>query len=188
MSQINIYSQNVPIPVDKFDRLYHILEYSFPETERGNYRFHYNEFSRKSFRSMCFEPDGMPAAFLNYYELQDISAVFVEHFASEAELRGKGIGSALMNELKARYSSMIVLEVEPPENELSERRVRFYQRLGFTLNAGDYFQPSYYGNPEPLPLMLMSTVPLSGRDFSRTAESIHREVYRMGKAGKVSRT
>lgn len=84
MSQINIYSQNVPIPVDKFDRLYHILEYSFPETERGNYRFHRNEFSRKNFRSMCFEPDGMPAAFLNYYELQDISAVFVEHFASEA--------------------------------------------------------------------------------------------------------
>jgi len=68
--------------------------------------------------------------------------------------------------------------VEPPEDELSRRRVQLYRRLGFTLNDGSYFQPPFYGNPKPLPLMLMSTRPLSASEFASTAASIHRNVYK----------
>ena len=180
MENLITYSKTYPIPDEKFDRLFEILEYSFPPCERGNYALHRSEFTRAEFRCMCYEPEGVPAAFINYYHLRDINALFVEHFASAEELRGKGVGSAVMNSLLERSGdSLVVLEVEPPENELARRRVQLYRRLGFTLNEGAYFQPAFYGNPEPLPLMLMSTRPLSTSEFASTAASIHRNVYKV---------
>ncbi len=180
MENLITYSKTYPIPDEKFDRLFEILEYSFPTCERGNYALHRSEFTRDEFRCMCYEPEGVPAAFINYYHLRDINALFVEHFASAEELRGKGVGSAVMNSLLERSGdSLVVLEVEPPEDELSRRRVQLYRRLGFTLNEGAYFQPAFYGNPEPLSLMLMSTRPLSTSEFASTAASIHRNVYKV---------
>lgn len=180
MDNIITYSKSNPVPDEKFSRIFEILEYSFPPCERGSYALHYEEFTRSHFRCMCYEPDGIPTAFINYYVLQDIDALFVEHFASAVELRGKGIGSAVMNSLiEQSGNSMIVLEVEPPENEISRRRIQLYRRLGFTLNEGSYFQPAFYGNPEPLPLMLMSTIPLNDTAFSEVAASIHRNVYKI---------
>lgn len=179
MENLITYSKTSPIPDEKFDRLFEILEYSFPPCERGNYALHRSEFTRDEFRCMCYEPEGVPAAFINYYHLRDINALFVEHFASAEELRGKGVGSAVMNSLLERSGdSLVVLEVEPPEDELSRRRVQLYRRLGFALNDGYYFQPPFYGNPKPLPLMLMSTRPLSASEFASTAASIHRNVYK----------
>ena len=142
MENLITYSKTSPISDEKFDRLFEILEYSFPPCERGSYALHRSEFTRDEFRCMCYEPEGVPAAFINYYHLRDINALFVEHFASAEELRGKGVGSAVMNSLLERSGdSLVVLEVEPPEDELSRRRVQLYRRLGFTLNDGSYFQP-----------------------------------------------
>lgn len=120
MENLITYSKTSPISDEKFDRLFEILEYSFPPCERGSYALHRSEFTRDEFRCMCYEPEGVPAAFINYYHLRDINALFVEHFASAEELRGKGVGSAVMNSLLERSGdSLVVLEVEPPEDELS---------------------------------------------------------------------
>ena len=97
MENLITYSKTSPISDEKFDRLFEILEYSFPPCERGSYALHRSEFTRDEFRCMCYEPEGVPAAFINYYHLRDINALFVEHFASAEELRGKGVGSAVMN-------------------------------------------------------------------------------------------
>ena len=180
MENLITYNKKNPIPDEKFDRIYEILEYSFPPTERGSYALHRSEFTRDNFRCMCYEPEGLPAAFINYYLLHDVDALFVEHFASAAELRGKGIGSAVMNNLLEQSgASFIVLEVDPPVDEISRRRVGLYRRLGFTLNEGSYFQPAFYGSPEPLPLMLMSTKPLNTEEFAAAAASIHHNVYKV---------
>ena len=180
MENLVTYSRSNPIPAGKFDRVFEILEYSFPPCERGSYALHRSEFTRDEFRCLCYEPEGIPEAFINYYILQEIGALFVEHFASAEELRGRGIGSAVMNALlKQAGKAMVVLEVEPPADELSSRRVELYRRLGFTLNEGSYFQPAFYGNPEPLPLMLMSTRPLSGSEFNKAAAAIHHNVYKV---------
>ncbi|MFR0872438.1 MAG: hypothetical protein ACLSG5_14230 [Oscillospiraceae bacterium] len=91
MENLITYSKTSPISDEKFDRLFEILEYSFPPCERGSYALHRSEFTRDEFRCMCYEPEGVPAAFINYYHLRDINALFVEHFASAEELRGKGV-------------------------------------------------------------------------------------------------
>ena len=178
MDHIFTYSKSNPIPDEKFERVFSILESSFPKSERGNAELHRREHSRDNFRCMCCEPEGVPAAFINYYELPEQEFIFVEHFAVSEELRGKGVGSAMMRELIAGYSPLnIVLEVESPVDDITRRRVAFYQRLGFSLNSGAYFQPPFYGNPQPLPLKLMSTIPLSAASFESTALSIHHNIY-----------
>ena len=109
MENLITYSKTSPISDEKFDRLFEILEYSFPPCERGSYALHRSEFTRDEFRCMCYEPEGVPAAFINYYHLRDINALFVEHFASAEELRGKGVGSAVMNSLLERSGDSLVV-------------------------------------------------------------------------------
>ena len=75
MENLITYSKTSPISDEKFDRLFEILEYSFPPCERGNYALHRSEFTRDEFRCMCYEPEGVPAAFINYYHLRDINAL-----------------------------------------------------------------------------------------------------------------
>lgn len=179
MDYIKHYSHNDPMPRDKFTLLYRILERSFPATERGSEELHYSEFRRPEFRCMCYEPDGIPAAFLNYFYLSDADLVFVEHFAVESTLRGKGTGSEMLRcFLEAATGSLVVLEVEPPEGETEKRRIAFYQRLGMTLNKGEYFQPEFYGKSPAIPLKLMTNRPLDDAEFAKVKQLIHKRIYR----------
>lgn len=178
MENIELYSCKNPMPRKKFSILYKIMEYSFPPTERGSEKLHYSEMSRPEFRCLCYEPDGNPSAFLNYYDFTEQSVVYVEHFAVAQELRGKGTGSALIQYLKKSSApSIIVLEVELPEGDIQRRRIEFYQRLGFYLNQGDYFQPEFYGNPIQIPMKLMSTEPLDNESFEKVKNLIHQKAY-----------
>jgi len=179
MSEYMFYSGSSPMPMEKFSALYRIMEYSFPPTERGSERFHYSEFERREFRCLCYEPEGIPAAFMNYYDLEKNGLVFVEHFAVDESLRGQGRGSDMLQRFMEHYCrSLIVLEVEPPEGEAERRRIAFYQRMGMHLNDGEYFQPEFYGKCAALPLRLMTNRPLSKADFDDVMSTIHREIYR----------
>lgn len=179
MEHVNIYHTNSPMERQKFSQLYQIMEYSFPPTERGSEALHYSELSRPEFRCLCYEPENVPLAFLNYYEFPDIRTVFVEHFAVSDELRGRGTGSALMEHLKRITEPfLIVLEVEPPAGQTERRRIEFYKRLGFSMNEGEYFQPEFYGKSPAIPLKLMTSRPLDDKEFSELSRLIHRRVYR----------
>lgn len=178
MNNTVIYSSKNPMPHEKFMQLFDIMERSFPREEHGSAQLHYSELSRSEFRCLCYEPEGVPAAFMNYYDFSENSVVFLEHFAVEQQLRGNGIGSQLMQYFKEITSpSLIVLEVEPPEGEKERRRIAFYQRMGFVLNSGEYFQPAFHEGMSELPLKLMSTEPLHGARFKETAALIHKKAY-----------
>ena len=83
--------------------------------------------------------------------------VFIEHFAIETELRGRGIGEKSLALITNNYHKPVILETEPPIDEMSKRRVGFYQRNGFHLLKNQYFQPSYDGIKPEVELRLMST-------------------------------
>ena len=50
MENLITYSKTSPISDEKFDRLFEILEYSFPPCERGSYALHRSEFTRDEFQ------------------------------------------------------------------------------------------------------------------------------------------
>ena len=83
---------------------------------------------------------------------------YVEHFATTESLRGKGIGAKTISEfLKMQPQLPVVLEVETPDNIMTCRRIRFYERNGFILNDCHYLQPPYRSGDAPFPLRMMCT-------------------------------
>ena len=70
---------------------------------------------------------------------------------------------------------MIVLEVEEPIDELTKRRIGFYQRQGFTIQDMPYQQPPYRKGDDWYPMKLMT---LRGEDFSRQYEKVKNNIYR----------
>ena len=64
----------------------------------------------------------------------------------------------MLDALLARYDKPACLEAELPETELAARRIGFYERHGFTVNADySYFQPALAPGGDPLPMHLLTT-------------------------------
>ncbi|MGN1421877.1 MAG: GNAT family N-acetyltransferase [Oscillospiraceae bacterium] len=180
MDNINIYSRKRPMTREHFARLFEIMEYSFPEDERRDFEEQFGEFSKPFFHSMCYEPDGI-AGFMNYWDLG--SFVYLEHFAVARELRGNGLGARLMDEFFSLIGGRpVILEAEPPElNETARRRVAFYERLGFSLNPHEYYQPPYKPGGRPVRLVIMSAPKaLSEEEFFRARTVLYRDAYEVG--------
>ena len=105
--------------------------------------------------------------------------VFLEHFAIEPGLRGLGIGEKTLSEIKALYQKTVILETELPVDDLSCRRIRFYERNGFHKLNRTYFQPSYGGNKPEVELKLMSTnVDFPSETLDKFINQIREKVYR----------
>lgn len=105
--------------------------------------------------------------------------IYVEYLAVDPTLRGGGIGRRIMERLVSDSMLPVILEVEPPTDQLTTRRVAFYQRLGFQLLPDPYVQPSYGVVPGmPLRLMLHSlNAPVPPPPVAEMVKLIHRHVY-----------
>ena len=95
-----------------------------------------------------------PAGFLISWQLEDF--VFMEHFAVDHHLRGRGIGKEVIRLWLSRQDSPVLLEVEPPVHADQKRRIVFYEQLGFRLHDVEYWQPPYSPDKHVLPMKLMS--------------------------------
>lgn len=178
MYETALYSPENPLSDELFSELFKMLEYSFPEDERRDFNDQLAKSKCPEFRTMTLSEDGIIFGFLNFWELSDF--VYLEHFAVDKNLRGKGLGSELIRQLCALCTGKtIVLEAEPPElNEFSARRIEFYRRLGFHTNPFPYKQPPYRKGDEPVELVIMSRpLPLSEDDFREKIREIYRKVY-----------
>lgn len=61
-----------------------------------------------------------------------------------------------MTSFIALHEDPVVLEVEMPTEEMSKRRIGFYERLGFVLDHHVYFQPPYRKGEAFLEMRLMT--------------------------------
>lgn len=106
--------------------------------------------------------------------------VYVEHFAIDESARSGGFGGATMQQFIEQMSCPIVLEVELPVDDLSIRRVRFYERLGFILDNHEYLQPPYSDGASWLPMRLMTYGEIDLReDFDYIKDCLYINVYRV---------
>lgn len=115
--------------------------------------------------------------FLTYWDLVDF--IFAEHFAIAPEARNNGIGGKVMNLFMKKVNKPVILEVELPTTILSERRIGFYQRLGYKLwDDIPYLQPAYHDGDNPIPMKLMSIGDIDlNDDFGEIKDRIYRIVY-----------
>lgn len=131
-----------------------LYQAAFPEKERREF----SDLEKLLAEDVCFiysintENTGY-AGFCICWDLGGFA--FVEHFAINPEKRGLGIGEKTLSLLKTTHKKTILLETEPPVDEITTRRVHFYQRNGFRMLHRFYVQPSYGINKPEVELKLM---------------------------------
>lgn len=160
-----------------FDEIYGLMKKSFPESERRTESDFLWEFSEKEFRCRCVFDKGV-SGFLNCWDFG--SVIYAEHFAVDPSLRGNGLGSRMMKELlSAAGGRRVILEAEPKElGDIAERRISFYERLGFSENPYRYVQPPMSSGQPPVELVIMSTGGImSESEFSEAVNLLYKRVY-----------
>lgn len=162
---------------EDFPKVYGIMEQSFPKEERRSYEGQLALMERGNYRLYGVEgPTGGLRGFMAVWELKGYC--FLEHFAVSPTERNGGLGTAMLEELKALYREPICLEAEPPVNEITCRRVAFYERNGFYLNPYPYEQPSLGEGRSPVSLQIMTTEErLTPEAFETLKKTLYIQVY-----------
>lgn len=169
-------------PVTDFsDSLLNVIENtyndSFPAGERRDFHL-IRELVRDDPRFVMYAllKDEEYAGFITAWLFDGFT--YVEHFAIDPSARNGGIGAKAMSQFLAFCGTPVVLEVEMPTDEMSTRRIGFYERLGYVLDSHVYYQPPYRAGDEWLEMRLMVNGELElERAFEQVKTSIHREVY-----------
>lgn len=170
--------QRLSLP--EFDRIYELMEQSFPEDEYRTY---------EEQKALLMDPRylvyGMYdeqknlQAFLAVWDLEKFA--FIEHFAVNPVYRNGGLGSGLLQRLSEMLQKSICLEVEPPETELARRRIGFYERNHFFLNPYPYVQPPISKGRKAIPLCLMTSGAEVGEEiFLQLKAVLYTEIYHCG--------
>lgn len=155
-----------------FPEIYRIMQASFPDDEYRPYDEQLALFEEPEYRIYY-----RPAGFLAVWEFE--SFIYIEHFAVDPALRNSGTGSAMLQELVKQYQKPICLEVELPEDELTRRRIGFYERNGFVFNEYPYMQPPISKGKSPVPLRIMTYGnEITREEFQKMKEILYRRVYK----------
>ncbi len=137
-----------------FAECWGLYESAFPSAERREEWYHH-----QTMENSCFHFD----ALVDGEELIGLvgwwgfdSIIYIEHLATFAHLRNRGYGRAILSKFKAMEpTKSLLLEVEHPIDDLTHRRIAFYERAGFVLNHHHYAHPPYRGS-EMVELLVMT--------------------------------
>jgi len=110
--------------------------------------------------------------FLTYWTFDTF--IYAEHFAIAPEHRSGGYGREVMEAFIADTKLPIILEVEMPDTEMAQRRIGFYERVGFKLWNITYEQPPYEEEFDPIPMKLMT---FRNIDMEKEFDSIKKLIY-----------
>ncbi len=164
------------ITEETFDTAYPLLETAFPITELRE-----KDRQKALLKEPCYRLYGVPVdnemrAVFAVWEIEDF--LYIEHFAVREDCRNGGFGGQLLDRLIAETGKPAVLEVEVPEDEMTRRRIGFYERHHFVYNTYPYLQPPMRSGQSMLPLMLMTTPDaINETTYERYKTLIHRIVY-----------
>ena len=81
--------------------------------------------------------------------------LYVEHFCILPEKRGRKYGQKAL-ELLGQQGKTVILEIDPPVDDISVRRKGFYARCGFTANPYPHVHPPYHRGNAGHDLVVMS--------------------------------
>ena len=136
-----------------FERAFELYQASFPVEERRDEIEQQRVLKKEDYHfDLIFDCDSFIGIML-YWETKEF--VFLEHFTTCPELRGRGYGATALELLKQKKKT-ILLEIEPPVDDITQRRYAFYKRNGFFLNSHYHIQAKYHLGDEDLELKILS--------------------------------
>jgi len=137
-----------------FKEFWELYSSAFPLTERRNSDQQIRSFRHPAYQVNHYRAENHFSGFIAFWSSQHF--VFIEHFAIAYEVRGNGFGSAILKSFIENIEVPVILEIEIPVDELTHRRLNFYETAGFIKNNLHHVQPPYHSGDQPLPLTLLS--------------------------------
>lgn len=141
-------TQNAPL----FDKAMALYRVSFPLHEQREAASQAAILAHPDYHFTLLRDGDTFIGDLLYWETPEFR--YVEHFCIEPALRGQGFGSRALAMLPD--DRPVILEIDPPTDEIAQRRQRFYERCGFTANPFPHVHPPYHADTHGHPLVLMS--------------------------------
>lgn len=139
MELINI----IPSESKLWEQAWRLYTESFPEHERRRISSHVLAVDDPHFHTRVAIENGNLLAILFHWTLGD-KRTYIEHIAVNAQMRGRNIGSTILhNFIDQNPDTTVILEIDPPVDEVSERRLAFYEKAGFRNTGFLYTHPSY---------------------------------------------
>ena len=162
-----------------FDKIYKLLEISFPDDEYRTYEGQKELFDNPLYSVYgLYDESSDVKMILAIWEFKNF--VFLEHFAVNPRYRNQGLGSKALRELEELFQKRICLEVELPETEMARRRIQFYQRNNLFLNEYPYMQPSLAKGKPSIPLLIMTSGgKIDESTFQELKTVLYKEVYQI---------
>lgn len=151
MKNINIHDFNHPL-YKAFQGLYAC---SFPLFEQRTEEQQRTAFDNPNYHLVAYEATGILVGFISYWEFYDY--LYIEHFAINARMRGKGYGSDILRSFIRSTGKIVLLEIDPVTDSVSEARLRFYKKCGFHENPYSHKHPPYRAEYQPHPLVVLTT-------------------------------
>ena len=164
-----------------FEKVWEIYQYSFPVHEKRKLANQREALAKENCAIDVYSDNGKVVGFLIYWVFDTF--VYLEHYAMNKECRNQGYGSKILKAfIEHHRPRTVILDIDPFEDEISERRLHFYLRLGFVRNIYLHVHPPY-NNPEgeKFTLILMSEGrALSQEEFDEFKNALYTQIVTYG--------
>ncbi|GAB1439427.1 GNAT family N-acetyltransferase [Providencia sp.] len=148
--------QSVQISKDDIkekDVVNQLYDKSFPLYEQRSYQGREAILNHEDYYLYYFTDNGTFVGFIGSWKVGDY--FYIEHLAISAMLRGQGYGQKVLKQFCLNVGK-IILEIDPVIDEVSQKRLSFYQHCGFQQNNYQHAHPSYYPENKPHELEILS--------------------------------
>lgn len=138
---------------EKWDKVWELYEKSFPLAERRRLEDHLRAMNDDHFYPMSIWNSNELIGIAFYWQWDNYR--YIEYMAVSPELHGQGHGSQIIKHLREAHHT-VILEIDPLINELSVRRLQFYERAGFTLTPYRFIHLPYRLGTSTQELLILS--------------------------------
>ncbi len=142
-----------PKETEHWNNVWQLYEESFPVAERRKKEDHLLACTDEHFFPLSVWEGNELVGLMFFWEWK--SYRYLEHLAVHPNLRGHGYGSQMLRYLRDSEHT-IILEIDPLINELSVRRLQFYERAGYTLTPYRFVHLPYRLEAQPQELLILS--------------------------------
>ena len=138
---------------ERWNMVWNLYEDSFPVAERRKLEDHLRACQNELFHPMSIWENDQLIGIAFYWEWSNYR--YVEYLAVPPDLHGHGYGSQIIKQIRDSEHT-IILEIDPLINELTVRRLQFYERAGFTLTPYRFMHLPYRLDGAPQELLILS--------------------------------
>lgn len=159
-----------------FESFFALMQEAFPPEEYRPKEKQYAILDDTNYNVHVLMGNNEVSAFIATWNLNGF--YFAEHLAVHIKLRNQGIGSEFVKEYLKLIQTPLVLEIENLTDSISQRRIGFYERLGFILTDICYDQPNFQESEKRIPLRIMYHKNGQEFDTAKVMQEIFEKVYK----------